>query len=661
MFPELSFTVFNNSDAPIQVTDISITGTDAGRFVLQTTTAFYMRPHSSACIPVHFDDRLLTEAKVYTAQAVVTFSDSSTQTVDLTIDKSGSELFPEMLINGDFSDGTNNWTPTSTATLSIENGIDGEDGVLAVNDAGGWSACKQIVDVEPNTDYICCGYRNGQGNASNGVLNIYSGAITGDLSANGDLVAEYCEETTWEYFAFRFNTGDNTQVTYTLHSSSTYSSYWKFVSLKKDYIGEHKILAHRGFADCAPENTLAAYEYAYQSGCKYIEMDVQISKDGIPVIIHDTTVDRTTDGTGNVRDLTVAELQALDAGSHYDADYTGEKIPTFEDVLQWADAKNDPNLILVPETKDYRYPSDIRLMAEINAKYPNVRVIWQSFWFDRINTIKALYPDGALGYFISASTNSYGYGEGLSTLLSTAEKYNMAPGTPENLHQQIAKSAIKANKHAVWTLSDQASVDEAKKRCVKYSYCNANYITIPKQLQSDGVYISFGAASNCSAFTANVLTDPSDTTTVFSLVDSTNTDSGLTLQQLNAWDATGDTVGQTVRDGLVPGCLTENGWVIKSDGTGYVELKIDGLDSASTYKIVVVGNAPNGDVGRAFRIKTDINKATRYDSYSDYPTGAVFGGITGVTNTTVRIESLDDGNGSGKFYPIISAMAILKA
>lgn len=93
------------------------------------------------------------------------------------------------------------------------------------------------------------------------------------------------------------------------------------------------VIAHRGAHADAPENTLAAFRRAIELGCDYVEMDVRRTKDGALVLMHDRAVDRTTNGTGNVADLTLAEIRALDAGSRRGARWAGEKVPTFEEAL----------------------------------------------------------------------------------------------------------------------------------------------------------------------------------------------------------------------------------------------------------------------------------------------------------------------------------------
>jgi len=93
-------------------------------------------------------------------------------------------------------------------------------------------------------------------------------------------------------------------------------------------------IAHRGASAAAPPNTLAAFRRAAELGADGVELDVHLSADGVPVVIHDFTVDATTDGTGPVAGLTLAQLKQLDAGSTFDPAFAGERIPTLEEVLE---------------------------------------------------------------------------------------------------------------------------------------------------------------------------------------------------------------------------------------------------------------------------------------------------------------------------------------
>ena len=99
------------------------------------------------------------------------------------------------------------------------------------------------------------------------------------------------------------------------------------------------VVGHRGNSAEAPENTITSLNEAFALGADMVEVDVYFSRDGIPVVIHDETVDRTTNGKGLVADLTLAQLKALDAGSWKGRKYAKERIPTFEEVLRAAKGK----------------------------------------------------------------------------------------------------------------------------------------------------------------------------------------------------------------------------------------------------------------------------------------------------------------------------------
>lgn len=94
------------------------------------------------------------------------------------------------------------------------------------------------------------------------------------------------------------------------------------------------VIAHRGANRQAPENTLAAFREAVRQGAVAIELDVRLSRDNVPVVIHDPTVDRTTNGRGRVCDQSLASLKELDAGVRLAGQFAGEKIPTLEEVFE---------------------------------------------------------------------------------------------------------------------------------------------------------------------------------------------------------------------------------------------------------------------------------------------------------------------------------------
>jgi len=129
-------------------------------------------------------------------------------------------------------------------------------------------------------------------------------------------------------------------------------------------------IASRGDAVHQPENTLAAFRGAIAAGADWLEMDVQMSDDGHLVVIHDTTVDRTTNGSGRVADLTLAQLQALDAGN-------GEQIPTFAAILELAQANQ---VVVMAEAKSSQlYPGlEVKMVEALAAANYTERVVVKS-------------------------------------------------------------------------------------------------------------------------------------------------------------------------------------------------------------------------------------------------------------------------------------------
>ncbi|WP_413066178.1 glycerophosphodiester phosphodiesterase [Siminovitchia sp. 179-K 8D1 HS] len=153
-------------------------------------------------------------------------------------------------------------------------------------------------------------------------------------------------------------------------------------------------VAHRGASGHAPENTMPAFQKGVEMKADYIEIDVQMTKDGKLVIIHDATVNRTTNGTGAVKDLTLEELKQLDAGSWFSEKYAGEKIPTFEEVL---DAFRGKTGILIELKLPERYPGIEEKVAEAlierNMHKPgNKKIVIQSFNHESIDKSKKLLP-----------------------------------------------------------------------------------------------------------------------------------------------------------------------------------------------------------------------------------------------------------------------------
>jgi glycerophosphoryl diester phosphodiesterase len=182
------------------------------------------------------------------------------------------------------------------------------------------------------------------------------------------------------------------------------------------------VIAHRGGPDRAPENTLAAFRIAIALGADGVELDCQRSKDGALVVIHDETVDRTTNGKGLVGDLTLAELRALDAGQ-------GERVPTFEEVLGLAQAGG---VQLVAEIKSpHLYPGlELEMYRSVEAAGYVDRTIFISFDWESLKRLQAASPAAQLGALYDQGKFNYSTApEGVQYVGPMSEMALMAPGS----------------------------------------------------------------------------------------------------------------------------------------------------------------------------------------------------------------------------------------
>ena len=152
------------------------------------------------------------------------------------------------------------------------------------------------------------------------------------------------------------------------------------------------IIAHRGASAHAPENTLSAFRLALEHGADGIELDAKLTADGHVVVIHDQTVDRTTGAHGVVREMTLKQLKALDAGSFFDSTFARERIPTLEEVFS---AVGVLTLINV-EITNYTSPTDALpdKIADLVIKYNlRERILFSSFHPLNLIRIRRRLPD----------------------------------------------------------------------------------------------------------------------------------------------------------------------------------------------------------------------------------------------------------------------------
>ena len=163
-------------------------------------------------------------------------------------------------------------------------------------------------------------------------------------------------------------------------------------------LGRPFVLGHRGASHAAPQNTLAAFRKAADVGADGIELDVHLSRDGVPVVIHDASVDATTDGQGLVREMTLAQLEALDAGAHFAPDFAGERIPTLVAVLAEVGARLWINIELKADQTAALVPAVVALVKRMEMAD---RVWFSSFKPYALYRVRALAPDIPCGLLYS--------------------------------------------------------------------------------------------------------------------------------------------------------------------------------------------------------------------------------------------------------------------
>lgn len=157
------------------------------------------------------------------------------------------------------------------------------------------------------------------------------------------------------------------------------------------------ICAHRGGKENVPENSLAAFQQSAKNGIHCMENDIQLSKDNEIVILHDKTIDRTSNGQGAARDLTLKEMQKFDFGSWFDPKFHEERIPTLKQFLTIC--KGVP-LIEIKKYDDYSEKIEPLLMAELKAAGRLYTSIIHSFDLEVLERLHKLNSQLLLGYLI---------------------------------------------------------------------------------------------------------------------------------------------------------------------------------------------------------------------------------------------------------------------
>ena len=212
------------------------------------------------------------------------------------------------------------------------------------------------------------------------------------------------------------------------------------------------VVAHRGSSAVAPQNTLAAFEAAWRSGAGSIEIDIQPTADGHVVVIHDDTVEATTDGQGVVTEMTLEALRALDAGSWFAPAYAGQRVPTFAEVLDLMVRR--PGIDLLLELKGAWTTEQVRpVTAAIRAAGLADRVIGQSFWPQSVTALAEADPDLRRGLLV------FEVPDGLDALVATCADLGVMTCNPYGpllvTHPDLVDRLHAAGLQVqVWTLNE---------------------------------------------------------------------------------------------------------------------------------------------------------------------------------------------------------------
>jgi glycerophosphoryl diester phosphodiesterase len=157
-------------------------------------------------------------------------------------------------------------------------------------------------------------------------------------------------------------------------------------------------VSHRGAAGLAPENTLAAVKAGVESDAPFVEIDIRLTSDGVPVLMHDGTLDRTTDGAGRVNERTREYVRNLDAGGHFSAKFKGEPVPELGAVLEYMKGTSSTLVIEVKSPEDY--PGIAGTLTASLKKYGmEKRVVVVSFdagWVEEFRRLAPGVPFGVL-------------------------------------------------------------------------------------------------------------------------------------------------------------------------------------------------------------------------------------------------------------------------
>jgi glycerophosphoryl diester phosphodiesterase len=230
------------------------------------------------------------------------------------------------------------------------------------------------------------------------------------------------------------------------------------------------LIGHRGYPAWFPENTRASFEGAMQAGCDMIELDVTLSRDRKVVVIHDDTLDRTTDGSGLVLAQTFEELKRLDAGSWFAPRFSAERIPELSEVMELTAGRCMLNIEIKQSAFEAGYPIDAiehQVVTLVRASGAMDRVIISSFDKRILERIAAMDAPPAIAYI-----SDHGVDERVLDMLLAMKAFSWHPSFKVLTRDQVDMLHTAGLKVFPWTINTRAEAEKVLALGVDGLICN---------------------------------------------------------------------------------------------------------------------------------------------------------------------------------------------
>jgi glycerophosphoryl diester phosphodiesterase len=366
------------------------------------------------------------------------------------------------------------------------------------------------------------------------------------------------------------------------------------------------LIAHRGASSLAPENTMASFISAIDMNVDFIELDVQKSSDDSLMIIHDASVDRTTNYVGNVNTFSYSQLKTMDAGSHFSSSFVGEQIPSLFEVLSYAKGKIKICVELKANAIEYQA---INMIQNLNLEND---VIIFSFDINQLQTIKNLDPSIKVCFLQSVITQA-----NITTLLNIGGEYVGSGGAP-GLSAILFAQNVGVN-FWMWTLNDTDDMQYRMSQGIDGIITDfpQDYFCLKTLFENSGLVAHWdfdeGSGNSLIDVTGNNNNGVINNSSYIAGKDSTclsfnGTSSYVILPQSNSLDVSGDAVSISAwvnLNQLPSAMISSYGPIYDSDQDSYI-LYLDKANAELRFKVKDV----SGDIERPGIPESSLNTGT---------------------------------------------------